>query len=158
MGKPFSPERLANIRRMRKARRLYKKQPVFAFAIMVAEYPEYTIEKFWDDLRYRRPPKKKKGKSSLVRYGRYRRMEQLNGQYLATGNLEYGLQAVRLRRNMTKPYRVLVRVSGQEIEYSFSPLIPIERIENLVRELSNCKDLAEADKLIEISDRHSHIN
>ncbi|WP_289035014.1 hypothetical protein, partial [uncultured Flavobacterium sp.] len=69
MGKPFTPQRLANIRRMRKARRLYKKQPLFAYDILCKEYPDYTYDKFWDDLRYRRKPKRRKGKSALVRYG-----------------------------------------------------------------------------------------
>lgn len=157
MGKPFTPERLANIRRIRKARRLYKKQPLFAYDILCKEYPDYTYDKFLDDLRYRRKPKRRKGKSPLVRYGRYRRMEQLNELYRSTADIEYGLQAQRLRKYMTKPYRVLVRVSGKVLEYGFSPLIRIEEIEHLTTKLPTCKTEKEADELVEHFRKTAHI-
>lgn len=149
MGKKFTPERLANIRRMRKARRTFKIQPLFAFETMRLDYPDYTQEQFWDDLRYRKKPRKKKGKSSLMRFGRYRRMEKLDELYRTTENIEYALQSQTLRRRMTKPYRVLVRIGGQSIEYSFSPLIQIENIERLVVELPACRTEQEADERVE---------
>lgn len=149
MGKPFSPERLASIRRMRKARRLFKKQPLFAYEILCSEYMDYTYEKFWDDLRYRTRPKRRKSKSPLVRFGRYRRMEKLNELFRVTANIDYGLQAQRLRRHMTKPYRVLVRIDGQILEYSFSPLIKIEEIERFTVELPKCRTAAQADEFVE---------
>ena len=158
MGKPFSPERLENVRRMRKARRLYKKQPVFAFEILKREYPEYTHEQFWDDLRYRRRPKKKKGKSPLCRYGRYRRMQELGAQFEVTGKFEFAIQAMQLRKNMTKPYRVMVRVGGEVLEFELSAMIPIVRIECLVAELSKCQDAEQARQVVEEFSKNSHIN
>lgn len=149
MGKPFTPERLANIRRMRKARRLFKKQPLFAFDILCREYSDYTHERFVDDLTYRTKRKRKKKKSSLVRYGRYRRMEQLKTLYEQTGIVEYALQAQKLRRLMTRPYRVMVRVEKMRLEYSFSELIPIAQIEQLCKELAVCGTVKNADKLVE---------
>lgn len=158
MGKPFTPERLASIRRMRKARRLFKKQPLFAFEILCAEYNGYTYERFWDDLRYRTKPRgRKKGKSPLVRYGRYRRMEQLNERYRQTGNADYALQAQKLRRNMTKPYRVLARIAGGIFEYSFSPLIRIEEMEKLTAQLPKCATEQEAEELVEQVRKMAHI-
>lgn len=149
MGKPFTPQRLENIRRMRRARRLYRKAPLFAYELMRGEYADYTFEKFCDDLRYRSRRKKKKGKSQLVRFGRYGRMEQLNEQYRQTGNADYALQAQKLLRNMTKPYRVMVRVSGETWEYTLSPLIRIDDIEKLVARLTECVTAEKAHASVE---------
>lgn len=149
MGKPFTPERLENIRRMRRARRLFRKQPLFAYDAMRKEYPAYTYDQFWDDLRYRRKPKRRKGRNPLVRYGRWGRMESLKARYGNTGNVEYALQALRLRRHMAKPYRVLAKVGGEILEYGLSPFIPISEIEKLVAELPKCKSESEADVLVE---------
>lgn len=149
MGKPFTPERLMNIRRMRKARRLFKKQPLFAFETMCNEYPDYTYQLFSDDLRYRKKPKKRKGKSPLVRFGRYRRMEKLNDLYRTTKNIEYALQSQRLYRRMSQSYRVMVRINGYVNEYAFSPLIPIEKIEWLTAELGKCSTERQADELVD---------
>lgn len=98
---------------MRRARRLFRKAPLFAFAMMREEYPQYTHENFCDDLRYRTKRRRKRGKSQLLRYGRYRRMELLKEQFRQTGNSDFALQAQKLHRNMTKPYRVLARVWGK---------------------------------------------
>ncbi len=158
MGKPFTPQRLAAIRRMRKARRLYKKQPLFAYDMLRTEYPGYTYDQFRDDLRYRRKPKRRKGKTPLARYGRYWRMQQLTAQYSSTGNIVYGLQAQRLRKYMTKPYRVKVRIGREVLEYRFSPLIRIEAIEQLTAALPQCSTPAEADTLVEQFSRTAHIS
>jgi hypothetical protein len=148
MVKPFTPERLANIRRMRKARRLYGKQPLFAYSILCMDNPAYTYNNFLDDLRYRKPPKRRKGKSPLIRFGRYKRMERLIAQYSENLNTEYLLQAQHLRKHMTKPYRVLVKINGEILEYCFSPTIPIEDIERLTMALPACKTEKEADELV----------
>jgi hypothetical protein len=158
MGKPFTPERLASVRRMRKARRLYKKEPLFAYEMLCMEYPEYTYDNFWDDLRYRKKPKRRKGKCPLVRYGRYRRMEKLHNLYRETGNVAYALQAQRLQRRMTKPYRVLVRIGSEVWEYSFSPLVRMEEIESLTVLLPKCRTVKEAEEMVEQFRKTSHIN
>ncbi|MBZ4190817.1 MULTISPECIES: hypothetical protein [Bacteroidota] len=157
MGKPYTPERLASIRRMRKARRLYKKEPLFAYDILSKEHPSYTPDDFWEDLRYRTKPKRRKAKSPLIRYGRFRRMEQLNEMYRATENTDYALKAQQLRRNMTKPYRMLLKVEGKVWEYSFSALIRIEEIERLSKELSGCKTLNDVEAHIEQFRKTAHI-
>lgn len=149
MGKKFTPERLANIRRMRKARRLYRKEPVFAFATMLNTYPDYTHEQFLDDLRYRKPPKRRKGKAVLLRYGRYQQMLRFLELYKRTENVEYAIQAQRLRSRMTKPYRVLARVCGETWEYNFDPTISLHEIERLTIALSTCKTVKEVDKMVE---------
>ncbi|OJV51682.1 MAG: hypothetical protein BGO31_00320 [Bacteroidetes bacterium 43-16] len=150
MGKPFTPERLANIRRLRKARRLYKQQPVFAFAILCAEFKDYTYEQFQDDLRIRNKSKRTKNKkSSLVRFGRYFKMIQFLELYRNTGIVDYARQAQKLRSVITKPYRVLVKIEGQYFEYGLDPTIAVKEVERLVYELKKCKTEIEADKMIE---------
>lgn len=157
MGKPFTPERLAAIRRMRRARRLYRQQPLFAYHILCGIYPGYSHEKFMEDLRYRRPPKHRRGRNSLTRYGRYARMEQLADRYQQTGNTEDALQAMRLRRNMTKPYRVMAKVGKVRLEYTFSPLVPIRHIEELVGRLAACRSEDEADSIVQDFRKTVHI-
>ena len=50
MCKQFSPDRLEAIRRMRKARRLNKTQPLFAFNLLCSIYQDYTYEMFFGRL------------------------------------------------------------------------------------------------------------
>jgi hypothetical protein len=149
MGIPFTPERLLAIRRLRKARRLYKKQPLFAYGIMRNEYPDYTYEQFWDDLRYRKPRIKKKGKCPLFRYGRYFRMQKLIAMYRNTDEINFALQALRLARHMTKPYRVVTKIGGNISEYSLSPLIAIELVEKLTANLRDCTTEQETDEMVD---------
>ncbi len=59
MGKPFTAERLESIRRMRKARRLFRKEPLFAYMLLSLEYVDYSYAQFLDDLRYRTKAKRK---------------------------------------------------------------------------------------------------
>ncbi len=156
MGKPFIPERLLRIRRMRKARRPYRLEPVFAYAQLAREYADYAREDFLDDLRIRGKRKKdKRAKSPLARYGRFRRMQQLIDLFSQTGDIAYGLWAQRLRDKMTEPYRVQVVVAGKRLEYSFSPLIRLSEIESLVNRLSSCHSLEEANEVVEVFNRTS---
>lgn len=157
MGKPFTPERLERIRRMRKARRLYKKQPLFAFQMMLTDYPDYTHELYMDDLRYRKKPKKRNGRFNPHRFGRYSKIMELLRQYERTGNSDFALRAIQMRAYMTRPYRVLVRVGGEEIEYSFSPRIPVRSIENLLSQFSGCKTEAEVGSIVSEFRRTAHI-
>lgn len=158
MRKQFSPERLANIRRLRRARYLYRKLPLFAFEMMKAQFPGYDYQQFLEDLRYRRPPKKRKSRTGLLRYGRYSRIEQLNASYMVTGKIEFALKAMQLRRNIAKPYRVVLRLKGEQLEWQFSPLIRIERIEELVAVLAHCTDATQAQKLIDRFSTYIDIN
>ncbi|SOD17761.1 hypothetical protein [Pedobacter xixiisoli] len=148
MGKPFTSERLQNIRRMRRARRLHKQQPLFAYEMMRTDYPGYPYELFLDDLRYRKPRKKRTRKSGLCRYGRFNRMQSLISQYGWTGDIELARQANKLRERMTKPYRVLAKVEDHYIEQNFSALIPIDSIEELVRKLADCQSMDQANKIL----------
>lgn len=145
----FSEERLFRIRRLRKARRLFKQAPLFAFLWMQLEYPGYTYPEFLDDLRRRTPPKKKKGKSPLLRYGRYYRFQDMLFDYSQTKDPEYLRKAVRLRKHMTKPYRLLHKTKEGIVEYSFSPFLKIEIIEELTATLQTVKSREEASMLVE---------
>ncbi|GEM63860.1 hypothetical protein SF1_18420 [Sphingobacterium faecium NBRC 15299] len=150
MGKPLPPEKLFALRRLRKARRLFKQQPVFAFAILCEEYKDYTHEQFLDDLRIRTKTKgKKKKKSPLTRYGRFFKMNQLLELYSKTGLVDFALQAFRLRSVITKPYRVLVKIEGCHIEYGLNPFIPYKEVEKLNLQLRDCKTEKEVDYVIE---------
>ena len=157
MGKPFTPERLESTRRMRRARRLYRQQPLFAYEMLSSEYMGYSYGQFLDDLRYRTKPKPKEKKSTLIRYGRYRRMRELLERYRQTGELEFALQAQRLRKRMTAPYRVLLRINGESIEYGFEPTIAITEIERLTADLKNCKSEKDADEMVEGFRKYSRI-
>jgi len=157
MGKPFHPDRLATIRRMRKARRLNKMQPLFAFNLLCTCYPGYTYELFLEDLRRRsRPKKKRKGKSPLLRYGRYSRMLKMKSHFLSTGNIQYAMKAEQLRRNLTKPYRLQVQVAGENWEYTFSALIEIEQIEQLAMDVRQYNTREQVEACIERFRSYAH--
>lgn len=157
-GEKFSAERLAHIRRLRKARRYFSKLPLFAYQMMLEELPGYTHAEFLDDLRRRTPKRKRKGKSPLARYGRYGRIEQLMAEYRLTGDPELAIRASRLRQRITTDYRVLVKIGGESTEYSFSPLIPIARIEGLVAELGRCATEDQAHELVERFRRYATLS
>lgn len=112
-GKTFHPRTIGEHPQDAQGKTVVPKGSPFAFAMMREEYPQYTHENFCDDLRYRTKRRRKRGKSQLLRYGRYRRMELLKEQFRQTGNSDFALQAQKLYTNMTKPYRVLARVSGK---------------------------------------------
>lgn len=150
MGKPFSKERLLKIQRLRKARRLWAKEPLFAFFIMQELYKDYTYAEFMDDLRLRKPRKKKQGKSQRIKYGRYNRMNQLYTEYELTGNLNYAIEAEKLFRRLRKPYLLRVRINGIRIEYTFNACIPLKAIENLNQEIQNCASEAEVDAKVKV--------
>lgn len=156
--KCFSVERLYSIRRLRKARRLFKRFPLFAFEMMRETYPEYEYELFWDDLRRRTPKKKRKKKSPLVRYGRYWRMDKLISQFRLTKNFELIEQANQLRRQITKPYRMVIRLKGMRKEYFFSPFISIERIEELNRKFKIDMTEQQVDAIVDEFRNSSYTN
>lgn len=157
MGKPFTVERLENIRRMRKARRLFKQQPLFAYLIMLENYTAYTYEQFADDLRLRSKRKKRKGRSNLQRYGRYRRMMELIGLYNKTGNTDFAIQSFKLRARLTKPYRVQLKLKGVRLEYSFAATTPIHRIEELVNKLNECTQEEHTNKIVALFRETIHL-
>jgi hypothetical protein len=139
---PFKPETLQKIRRMRKARRLWRIQPMFAFYEMTKTYPDYTYEQFVEDLRRRTPKKKKKFKSSLHRYGRYQQITALLLRYRQTNDPLYALQAIRLRRIINRPYRMRARIEGITKEYTYSALIPFNAMEEFAQKIKQCQSWA----------------
>lgn len=138
MGAKFSPERLAKVRRMRKARRLFKNAPLFAYVLMRKDYPNYTDAEFVDDLCRRSKRKPRKRKTPLERFGRYSRMQQLLRAYGNSGDVETLLAAARLRKRMTAPYRVMAQLGGKRWEFTFSPLVRLNEIEHLTASLAAC--------------------
>ncbi len=156
MGKPFSPDRLINIRRMRKARRLFKKAPLFAYSYMKEGYPDYSYLQFLDDLRVRRPGKKKNVKSPLARYGRYAAMREFLRLYEQSKEISYAIKAQELRKNMTKPYRLLIRYKNLSRELEFSLLIPYAQIKELSDNINRCRSRAAIDKLVANFSKYPH--
>lgn len=147
--KPFSSERLFHIRRLRKARRLFRQAPLFAFDEMRQQYSGYTYREFMDDLRPRSRKRKRHTRNPLARYGRFDRMENLILQYRQTKETELALQALALRKHISQPYRVLARSKNFSLVFTLCPLIPIRAIEKLVTDLQNCKTELEACDMVQ---------
>lgn len=158
MSGKFSSERLFKIRRMRKARRLFKQMPLFAFVIMQAEYVGYSLVQFQDDLRRRSKPKpKKKGKSPLARFGRYWRIQQLIARYSYTLDEALIIKAMKLRQRITKPYRLEVRLKGMIHEFTILPLTPIQDVESLITKFNHCKTEEEIDRVFADFQKLAHL-
>lgn len=150
MSSKFSPERLYRIRRLRRARRLWKQQPIFAYPQMREEYPTYSYEEFCDDLRRRsKERRRRKGRSPLVRYGRYGAFLRLMADYQSNGSWESVRRAMALRKRMTMPYRLRVQIGGQGYEYTLSPYIPQSQIEELALNVRACKSFNEVERMVD---------
>ncbi|BAV04429.1 hypothetical protein SAMN05421788_110163 [Filimonas lacunae] len=154
----FSEERLFKIRRLRKARRLHKKEPLFALQLMQEIYPGYTQEDFTDDLRPRTAPKKKKGKTLMARYGRYSRMQSLLIEFRLTGEWWYVYQASRLKERMTQPYRVQMTLAGAQREYPLPAQTPIALVEKLVTKIAVLQSWPEVEAAISAFNQYTHIS
>ena len=137
------------MRRLRRARYLTKKMPLFAFQVMQSEYQGYTYDQFLDDLRRRSKPKQKKGRSPLIRYGRYQHLQKALADYHITGDIRFAIEAQQLRKRITKPYRVLYRCKSGTFEYTLSSLIPMKCIIQLTEQLKSTTDIQQAELLID---------
>lgn len=84
-------------------------------------------------------------------------MEELLHKYRQDGNVAHALKAQKLRERMAKPYRVRVTIGLCRLEYGFSPLVPIETIEQLVSRLAPCGTEQEADRLVQEFRETAHI-
>ncbi len=132
--------------------------PLFAFAIMQFEIPGYAYTQFIDDLRIRKiKPKKTKISSPLKRYGRYAEMLRQLEAYKQTENVLFGLKAQQLRKDMTKPYRVIIQKNGKSHEYNLSPFVPYQTVSKLVKELTSFSNLDQAEQYFLEFKQHSHI-
>lgn len=139
----FSPERLLAIRRLRLARRLWKRLPLLAYHLLIEKYPDCSYEQFLADLvprRKRKPIRNKK--NPLKRYGRYDKIQELLQQYDQTRNPQTILLADKLRRIITKPYQLKFSIAGKAIRFSLPADIPFNTIQDLVAE---CQAIADLD-------------
>ncbi len=148
----YTPEKLAALRRLKAARRLHRRFPLMAFQFMQEKYPDYCYQDFVQDIT----PKRKRyyksyrytKKCPLRKYGRYSTMEDLIQQYQQTGDPAALLKAEKLRKVMTKPYRVLVSIKGQAIEFYLSPLIPYKVVQDLTLSIRKTHSMEMAQQLI----------
>lgn len=154
----FSQERLMHIRRLRRARMLYKKVPLFAYQQLSTEYPGYTVEEFWEDLKPRRRPTPKTKKDTGMRYGRYAEIGRLLSDYQRTGNIKDLITANSLQARLRKPYRLQVIRQHEVFECSISPLVPIQRVRQLREMLAASSSIDEARKVYESFRKSVHLN
>lgn len=157
MRTPFSPERLANIRRLRKARRLFKKEPLFAFNHLTHEFPDYTFEQFLDDLRIRKKSKKKTIPKRLERYGRYNKVKELLDRYQQTNDIRFAIQAKQIMDQLRKPYRLQIVLNKKISEYCFHPYTPYSAVEQLSNQLKSCTTQEQIKKLVADFSKYCHI-
>lgn len=143
---------------MRKARRLWKKCPLFTFQEMAAAYPGYTRDDLLDDLRRRTPRARKKRKNPLAKYGRYGEIEHLMGQFRLTHDFSFVLKAIRLRAIIARPYRLRVKLEGKTCERHYSPLIPYQQMVTFVGKVNHCRSWAEFEALEKEFTQYNHVS
>ena len=102
--------RKLKIRRRNLARRQWKKNPLFAFEIVLEKwgkvYRQYTYEDFLKDVKVKskREKKRKKTKYNLREYLSERHLSA----YLETGSNTHAIWASRHVRNRNKPFEIVV--------------------------------------------------
>jgi hypothetical protein len=144
----FSADRLMKIKRLRRARRLYKRFPLFAYSFMLEDYPDYTYREFCEDLRRRTRSKRMRGKFTFRGYGRYNQMEKMLRLYRETGDIRFAISANRLRQRMTKPFVMEFKNKEGFFICHFSPLTPVSCLEQLQRDTKACGSLADMMELV----------
>ncbi len=75
-------------------------------------------------------------------------MENLIQLYGQTGDLAALLKAEKLRKVMTKPYRVLVSIKGECIEFYLSAIIPYKVVQDLTLSIRKTHTMQMAQQLI----------
>jgi hypothetical protein len=146
-GIPFSRQRLFKIRRLRKARRLWRREPLFAYARLQQIYPNYTEMDFIDDLRRRKPKKKRFAKKFQSRYGRYDKIQSLLKEFDQTQDFKYVLLANKLKARIAKPYIIRVKKGKKIMEYSAPPETSYAQIERFVLQAHECPTFEQANAL-----------
>lgn len=157
MSKPFSHERLTKIRRLRKARRLFNKEPLFAYNQLIKEFPDYSYDQFLDDLRIRKKSKKKVIPKRLERYGRYSKVKELLIRYQQTDDTRFAIQAKQIMDQLRKPYRLQIVLNKQISEYCFHPYTPYSVVEQLSKQVKSCKTQEQIEKLVAEFSKYFHI-
>lgn len=149
----ISPEALFRLRRLRQARRLFKRAPLFAYHWMQQEYRDYSHQEFLTDLR---PSNTKKwsAKSTLIRYGRYFRMRELLREYFRSRDINVLHKAQLLRQRMTKPYQIRCRIDGVWLDYQLPATVAIATIEDLMVKLNSCHSEHQADEMVKACTRY----
>ncbi len=139
---------ISNRSRINKARRFFKKAPIFAFQELQALLgDEYTFEQFLGDLKLKTKPKRKAKKSGLVRYGRYGRMMQLVSIWRSSGDISFLIEAQQLRDRISQPYRLQVRYGREIKEYYYPPEVPINHLEAILELTKVCSSHAQFEEM-----------
>jgi len=139
----WSVEAIMRNRRRRKAQRTWKQQPLFAYNILLQDFPDYSPENFVGDLSASKSKVNKSKKSFLVRYGRYPVMMKLLAKWEISKEVLIGLEIIKLRRNMTKPYRLVATFRKEKWCFEYPATYSITTMENLVAAAGESKSLEE---------------
>jgi len=105
-------------RRIRVAKRLYKRFPLFTAEFMQEEFPGTTADQVAEIVskKTRKTKSYRKVKSGLARFGRYPLMQKALQDYKESGDVDKLKEAQRLRSNMTKDFQFKFRI-GKEVKY-----------------------------------------
>lgn len=147
-------QKMSLARRRRVAKRLFKKQPLFAVALMQQEFPGYTHQMLEEDIKPRSKSKKreKKKKTPMVRQGRYAAYRKALERYRNTGEESYLLEAKRLRERMYQRFEVEFRLKGRTdtMLYTYPSTTPMRFILALTQlKFTSWEDLAEKIAAVE---------
>jgi hypothetical protein len=80
-------------------------------------------------------------------------MQRFITQYKETGDLMFLYEAQKLRKSLTKPYQLLIRLNGITKMHFISAFVPFEQVQRLTEKIRECNDLDHIDSLIQSLDR-----
>jgi hypothetical protein len=127
----------------RKVRSYYKRFGLFAWPELAKVEP-ITEEEFYSVLAALKwEAKYKKGKSGLLKYGRYPLIKSLLSKWNHLGDMEALVKAQALRNRITEPYLLAVKYGKEKKTWYLNPYINYKHIQDLAALSNQCKSVAE---------------
>ncbi len=131
----------------RKVRWYNKRFGLFGWSFLKDIMP-VSEEEYHSVLSKLKKLKKRKGKSPLVRYGRYRQMEKYLTEYKQTGDLNFLIRANEVRNRLSKMYKLEMLYQGKKIVYSYSAIIDYKQILKIIELSKHVKSHEEYEAMV----------
>lgn len=139
-------------RRKRKARRLFKKWPIFAVEMMKREgYEDYNTDLLFEDLPIKKRSKKKEKKRKEKKNTKYRLLASLREEYRYKRDIQIAIRYNAVARSLHKPYTIRGKLkTGEKVETQVSNHTLIYYVKKIMKLIPYCSSPQELDRKVDI--------